>query len=161
MEEDLNTIMHKTESLYPPFVLNKERFFQKTNFRSNTKRLDVFANLTKNAENTSTSVSSNDSFSTVKQVKNLSKSSFMANFNAKNSPHNVARNGLSCDKRNLMGFGLCAQNPVAANNFQQNGNSPVSNINTFNTNINNNLCNPFFNQIGFYPASFLNKTSAN
>jgi len=161
MEEDFNTIIHKNDSPFRPFILNKETFFQKSSFRSNNKRLDVFANLTKNAENTSTSVSSNDSFSPVKQVNNFCaigntqmpimnpffvangvvNKSFVADENIINNP------GFG---KNVIRYGLSAQ---------INSNSALSNCN--NNAIIENFKNPFLNQTGFFPASFLNKASAN
>lgn len=188
-EDYLNSISLETssESFYRPFVLNKETFFQKTSCDSNSKRLDVFANLTKNAENTSTSVSSNDSFSPAKQVESfcvppmqpgnqmpfnlnqfLVSSATAASINNNtncnvNNSNNHRFNNLSFGQ-NFIGFGLCGKNA-------SNGNSPIgnSNVNTFidgnNYNKNNNNCNvnfsnAFLNQTGFFPASFLNKTSA-
>lgn len=151
MEEDINSLMNKPDYLYTPFVLNKETFFQKSSSQRYSKRLDVFANLTKNTDNSSTSVSSNDSFSPVKQNKSFSNISFLNNSNFFNN-----NNG---------GIGFSQKN-LSVNNIQQNNNSPVNNFNfygfdNFGTSNNNNSSNPLLSQIGFYPASFLNKTPAN
>lgn len=153
MEEDLNTIMHQNDNPYPPFVLTKETFYQKSSFKSNNKRLDVFSNLTRNAENTSTSVSSNDSFSPVKQVKSFCATANMQipimNHFLVSGGSNFNINNCNAFGKNMVGFGLCGQN---------NPNNAISNCN-----INNalkNMDNPFLNQNGFYPASFLNKSSS-
>jgi len=164
IEEELNPLIHNksSDSFYRPcFVLNEKTFFQKSSCKSNSKRLDVFANLTKKSENSSTSVSSNDSLSPVQQLKNFSgdmlnnKRQPLMNPFLLSAANNI--NGqhahLSFNGNNLIGFGSCGQNNPYGTNVDYN-------INDFNNCKNNHFGKQFLNQTGFFPAGFLNKTSA-
>jgi len=146
-EDDLNKIVSNSEKIYQPFVLNKETFFQKTNFKSNNKRLDAFLNLTKNAENSSTSVSSNESYSQgPRGSKGLSNDlrfpvgkNFNANFNGVNGNNFInLSNQSSCDM-NSYNYSNSPDKQMKINN-----NYPC-NFNIFPYNLGNYT----FNQSGF------------
>ena len=182
-EDDLNSVSagNYDQSLFTPFVLNKETFYQKTNFKNNNKRLDVFSSLTKNiVENSSTSVSSSDSHAgaaakanngakllgLVKGFERQNNNNFNyfinSNNRTSNSSNNVSSNSSPISDNNSFNIipNVKNANFSLVNNVNFNANNFSNNNNIKNVVIPNNLVNNnYLNQISFYPANFFNKSA--
>lgn len=117
---------HSTNNINSPFSFN---LFKESFNKESTKRLDAFCSLSKTTENSSTSVSSNDSAQASKLVYfpnfNLSNKKIQINFNS--------NNGISSSINNL-------------NSFKQ-------------INLSKNFGSEYLHNVGFYPANFYNKAT--
>ncbi len=147
MEDELNLISSKFEGFQNSFVLNKETFFDKTYNKHNNKRLEVFSGLTKNTDNSSTSVSSNESCS-------LSPNGFKGLSNALRFPPaapNLNMNEISKSKA------FPRFNIYGTNNMINNINCNYSN----NINLYNISSNPINNKNNFYPSGYFDENMGN